>query len=90
MLDGRLPNLIPDVREDDRSAQLAIGIAASIRAFASVPLRFADGRLFGTLCVAGHEPRPDLGYRDLELLRVFARIVADQFELDGFRSTRRT
>jgi GAF domain-containing protein len=49
MLDGRLPNLIPDVRQDDRSAQLAIGTAASIRAFASVPLRLADGRCFGTL-----------------------------------------
>lgn len=86
MRDGRLPNLIPDVRADDRAARLAIGTTASIRAFASVPLRFVDGRFFGTLCVASHELRPGLGYRHLELLRIFARIVADQFELDGLRT----
>jgi GAF domain-containing protein len=85
MRDGRLPNLIPDVRADDRAARLAIGTAASIRTFASVPLRFADGRFFGTFCVASHELRPGLGYRHLELLRILARIVADQFELDGLR-----
>jgi GAF domain-containing protein len=84
--DGRLPNLIPDVRADDRSARLAIGTAASIRAFASVPLRFADGRFFGTLCVASHELRPGLGYRHLELLRIAARMVADQFELESLRT----
>jgi HD-GYP domain-containing protein (c-di-GMP phosphodiesterase class II) len=32
------------------------------------------------LCAASLQPRPGLGYRDLQLLHVFARIVADVFE----------
>jgi len=40
VLDGRLPNVIPDVRADARAASLPITEAGNIGAFASVPLRF--------------------------------------------------
>jgi putative two-component system response regulator len=79
MLDGRIPNLLPDVRADDRTASLALTNAASIGAFATMPLTFADGRLYGTLCAANHEPKV-FGDRELRCLRVFARLIADQLE----------
>ena len=82
VLAGRLPNLIPDARAEDRVASLPITAAADIGAFASVPLTFSDGRLYGTLCASSHEPKPSLGYRDLQFLHVLARIVADQLERD--------
>jgi hypothetical protein len=82
VLEERLPNLIPDARAEDRVASLPITAAADIGAFASVPLSFSDGRVYGTLCAASHEPKPALGYRDLQFLHVFARIVADQLERD--------
>jgi GAF domain-containing protein len=63
VLDGRLPNVIPDVRADERAASLPITKAANIGAFVSVPLRFSDGELYGTLCAASHQARPDLGYQ---------------------------
>ena len=47
-----------------------------------MPLKFSDGRLYGTLCAASHEAKPSLGYRELQFLHVFARIVADQLERD--------
>lgn len=80
MLRGRLPNVIADVRAEDRAASLPITRTAGIGAFTTVPLRFADGTLYGTLCTASHQARPELGYRDLQALHVVARIVADQLE----------
>jgi hypothetical protein len=80
ILAGRLPNLIPDVRGDERAAAVEAGKAAGIGAFTAVPITFSDGRLYGTLCAASHTAQPSLEYRDLQFLRVFARIIADQIE----------
>lgn len=82
VMTGRMPNVNPDIRGDDRAASLAITQIADIGAFTSVPLRFSDGRLYGTLCAASHEAKLSLGYRELKFLHVFARIVADQLERD--------
>lgn len=89
ILDGRLPNLNPDIRGDERSASLPITKAADVGAFASVPLRFSDGRLFGTLCAASHATHEAFAYRDLEFLHVFARLVADQLEQQQLRAISR-
>jgi PAS domain S-box-containing protein len=79
MLDGRIPNLISDVLRDDRTASLLITKVGNVRAFATVPLMFADGRLYGTLCAASHDAK-SFAYHDLQFLKVFARLVADQLE----------
>ena len=73
VLAGRLPNLIPDVRGDERAASLPITEAAGVGAFASVPLTFSDGRLYGPLCAASHDTKPGLGYRELLVAAVEAR-----------------
>lgn len=80
VLDGKLPQVITDVAADPEAAILPVTDAAGVGAFVSVPLHFSDGSFFGTLCAASHERAPDLGDRELRFLRVFARIVADQFE----------
>jgi hypothetical protein len=80
VLDGRLPNLMPDVRGDERSASMLATEVADIGAFATVPITLSDGRLYGTLCAGSHDAQPSLDFRDLQFLRVFARIVADQIE----------
>lgn len=89
VLTGRLPNVNPDVRGDDRASSLPTTKAADIGAFTSVPLRFSDGRLWGTLCAASHYAKPSLGYRELQFLHVFARIVADQLERDQIQGRAR-
>ena len=80
VLDGRLPNVIPDVRADERTASMPITEVGNVGAFVSVPLRFSDGELYGMLCAVSHQARPDLGYRELQFLRVFARMVSDTLE----------
>jgi putative nucleotidyltransferase with HDIG domain len=80
ILTGRLPNLIPDVRGDERAASVPVTDNSDVGAYAAVPLRFSDGRVRGTLCAASHEAHPALGYRDLQFLHVFARLIADALE----------
>jgi HD-GYP domain-containing protein (c-di-GMP phosphodiesterase class II) len=89
-MEGRLPNMIPDTRADDRAANMPITEGADIGAFVSVPLRFSDGSLYGTLCAANHRPMDGaLGYRELQFLHVFARMVADQLERTKLESAAR-
>jgi GAF domain-containing protein len=86
VLSGRLPNLIPDVRAEDRAASIPAAAAGDIGAYVSVPLTLSDGSVRGTLCAASHDAHPDLGYRDLEFLHVFARIIADGLERDALEN----
>lgn len=80
IMTGRLPSVMPDVTTVEAARALPITEIAGIGAFASVPLRFSDGRLYGTLCAANHAAMPTLGPRELQFLHVVARIVADQLE----------
>ena len=89
VLDGRLPSIMPDVRGDPRAASLPITAAAEVGSFVSIPLRLSDGSVPGTLCAASHRARPDLGYRELQFLQVFARIVADQIEREALEGRHR-
>ena len=52
------------------------GAAACI----TVPLRFSDGRFYGTLGCASRSPRASLGARDLRFLEVLGRLLVDGFE----------
>jgi HD-GYP domain-containing protein (c-di-GMP phosphodiesterase class II) len=84
IIEGRLPNLIPDVRAEDRASSLAITDTADVGAFTSVPLIFSDGSFYGTLCAISHQAKPEWGYRELQFLRIFARMIADQLEREGW------
>jgi HD-GYP domain-containing protein (c-di-GMP phosphodiesterase class II) len=80
VLDGRLPSVIADAKGDPRAASMPITDAADVGAFVSIPLRLSDGSIPGTLCAASHQAKPNLGYRELQFLNVFARLIADQIE----------
>jgi HD-GYP domain-containing protein (c-di-GMP phosphodiesterase class II) len=90
MLAGRIPNIVPDTRADERTASMPITQAVDVGAIATVPVRFSDGRVWGTLCAVSHDARRDLGYRELQFLHVFARLVADQLEREEHESRART
>jgi response regulator RpfG family c-di-GMP phosphodiesterase len=89
VLAGRLPNLMPDVKGDPRAAAMPITEASDVGAFVSVPLRLSDGSVPGTLCAASHSAAPSLGYRELQFLHVFARLIADQIERQALEEERR-
>jgi response regulator RpfG family c-di-GMP phosphodiesterase len=80
VLAGRLPNLIPDTSQQEITAAMPVTQAAGIGAYASMPITFSDGSLYGTLCAVNHETKPELGPREEQFLHVLARLVSDQLE----------
>jgi signal transduction histidine kinase len=80
LLEGRLPNVIPDAKADGRVKFLDVTGEADIGSYVGAPIRFSDGHLYGTLCVLSHSPEPSLMERDAQFVRVLARLVAEQIE----------
>jgi response regulator RpfG family c-di-GMP phosphodiesterase len=89
MLDGELPEIIGDAQAHPVAGALPITQAAGIGSFVSVPMTFSDGRLFGTLCAVSHDPRSDLGERDVRFLRVLARLIIETLEREEAERERR-
>lgn len=82
IVDGRLPELIADTRELPAAAELPETTAVPIGCHLSVPIRLADGRVFGTLCCFGFAPDPTLGVRDLKMMQAFAELLGFQIDRD--------
>lgn len=80
VLDGRLPELLGD------TAQLPPGVTPElirtlgVAAYASVPIRLADGSVYGMFCCYRHSPDTTLGDGELRLMRVMAELVGDFVE----------
>jgi EAL domain-containing protein (putative c-di-GMP-specific phosphodiesterase class I) len=82
VVDGRLPELIPDACINVEALTLPATRAVPVGAHLSVPIRLADGRVYGTFCCFSHAPNPTLTARDLNVMRVFSDMAADQIQLD--------
>ena len=80
IIDGELPELIPDTALLPEAQAVAATHAFPIGSHMSVPIRLGDGRLYGTFCCFSTRPDPTLNKRDLQILRSFAQFAA--FELD--------
>ncbi|MGY8818775.1 MAG: sensor domain-containing phosphodiesterase [Pseudomonadales bacterium] len=80
VVDGRLPQLIPDTSKLPEAVALPITEILSIGAYISVPIRFSDGRLYGTFCCFSSKPDGTLNERDLDTLRLFAHFAGRLLE----------
>jgi HD-GYP domain-containing protein (c-di-GMP phosphodiesterase class II) len=78
-----IPNIVPDVRADPRTSDVVATVAADVGAYIGVPLRLADGRLFGTFCCLSHDAQPELGQRDRTIMRLLARLVSDELDREA-------
>jgi GAF domain-containing protein len=85
VLDGRLPNVIPDAKSEDRTRDLWVTSEANIGSYVAVPVVHSDGRPYGTLCCLSHKPDPRLRERDLGLMEGVAREVSRQLKREGLR-----
>jgi putative nucleotidyltransferase with HDIG domain len=75
-----LPNLVRDAQNDAQVKNLEVTSASGIGSYAGIPIRFSDGRLYGTLCALSHSPNASLRDRDIQFMRVLARMVAEHLE----------
>jgi len=80
IVDGRLPEAIPDVSALPPSLGLP-PIPFTVGAHLSTPIVLSDGSVYGTLCCFSRRPDDDLRQQDLSTLRLCARLVARKMEL---------
>jgi GAF domain-containing protein len=80
VVDGRAPELIPDARADASVRDLDVVRDGPIGAYVGVPVRFSDGSLYGTFCCVGRSRPSRLSERDLDFMRVIARVIATYLE----------
>jgi GAF domain-containing protein len=85
VLDGRIPNVIPDARSEDLTKDLWVTGEANIGSYVAVPVVLSDGRTYGTLCCVSHKPDPRLRERDLGLMEGVARELSRQLKREGLR-----
>lgn len=90
ILEGRLPELIPDTADEPVAAAMPITQAIPIGAHMSLPIRLKDGSAYGMFCCLSREPNPTLNMRDLDTMRVFAELAARQIDNDVADSRQRT
>ena len=79
VIDGRLPQLVNDVAALPDFADLP-PTPFPIGAHLSTPVVLADGRIYGTLCCFSFALNPDLKERDLNKLRMSARLTAKRID----------
>jgi EAL domain-containing protein (putative c-di-GMP-specific phosphodiesterase class I) len=91
ILEGRLPELIPDTSLEPIAQALPITRAVPIGSHASLPIRLADGTPFGMFCCLSPRPNATLNQRDLDTMKVFAGLAAKQVngEIEARRGARR-
>ena len=85
VLDGRIPNVVPDARSEDLTKDLWVTKEADIASYVAVPVVRSDGRPYGTLCCASHKADPRLRERDLGLMQGVAREVSRQLKRQALR-----
>src|SRR5215210_7559061 len=85
VLDGRLPNVVPDARSEDLTKNLWVTSEANIGSYVAVPVVLSDERPYGTLCCVSHKADPRLRERDLELMEGVARELGRQIKREGLR-----
>jgi GAF domain-containing protein len=85
IVEGRLPELIVDTADVPGAMALPDTQSVPIGAHISVPLRLANGKLFGTFCCFNFTARPDLREHDLNMLRQVADEVAKQIDDNDYK-----
>lgn len=76
ILDDRLPEVIPDLRDFPEAMKLPAARFPRIRSYVSVPVTLSDGSLYGTFCAAGLTSDRELQERDRTLMDVLAHAAA--------------
>jgi EAL domain-containing protein (putative c-di-GMP-specific phosphodiesterase class I) len=76
IMDGRLPAVMPDVRNFPEAMKLPAARNPRIRSFVSVPMVLSDGTVYGTFCAAGFGADKALSKRDKALMEVLSRAAS--------------
>jgi diguanylate cyclase (GGDEF)-like protein/PAS domain S-box-containing protein len=78
VIDGRLPEIINDAFEVPEAMSMEVTAKLPVRAHMSVPIRLADGSVYGTFCCFSYTPDQTLNERDISVMHVFADLISQQ------------
>lgn len=81
VVEGRLPELIPDTSLVSRAVAKPETASFPIGAHVGVPIPLKDGGIYGTLCCFGVRPVPGLGERDLQVMRAVAELIGSHLDM---------
>jgi diguanylate cyclase (GGDEF)-like protein len=82
MANGAGPNMAPDISKEAAYADAPIVQKMQIGAYVGVPLRRADGSLFGTLCAIDPEPQPERIREDRDMVLLMADLLSGLLEAE--------
>jgi EAL domain-containing protein (putative c-di-GMP-specific phosphodiesterase class I) len=82
ILEGRLPQLMPDTSTEPVAMALPITQAIPVGKHVSVPIRMTDGSVYGMFCCLGFKADRSLHERDLQMMKVFADLTAFEISRD--------
>ena len=80
VIDGRLPEIIPDAFLNDEALSLPATKLLPVRAHLSVPIVLKNGETYGTYCCFSYHADQSLNDRDRNMMRMFADLVATMVE----------
>jgi EAL domain-containing protein (putative c-di-GMP-specific phosphodiesterase class I) len=80
VVDGRLPELIPDTAALPAAMTVPVACRMPAGAHLSLPIRLADGRVYGTFCCLSRAADASLNARDLQVMRLFADLATQRIE----------
>lgn len=80
VVEGSLESVVPDATADPEVRNLAVTEESAIGAYVGVPVRLAGGQIFGVLCCASHEPKPELRDGDARFMGMLADVIAQHLD----------
>lgn len=83
VVDGRLPQAIPDANDLAEARALPVTQALPVGAHLSVPIRLYNGEVYGTLCCFSRTPDPGLAQADAQALQAVADLIAAGVDKTG-------
>lgn len=91
MVEGQGPHIAPDAASEPAYAGAPITQQIAIGAYVGVPLRRADGTLFGTLCAIDPEPQPERIREDTDMVVLMGELLGGllEAELAGIEAARK-
>ncbi|ABD89699.1 sensor domain-containing phosphodiesterase [Rhodopseudomonas palustris] len=90
ILQGRLPQLIPDTSAEPLAMAMPITAECQIGSHLSVPIELPNGETYGMFCCIGFQADCSLNERDLATMKAFAEIASFEIgcELEAQRELR--
>ncbi|MEA2274305.1 MAG: hypothetical protein QOI98_3013 [Solirubrobacteraceae bacterium] len=75
MVEGEIPNVLPDSQADPRVR----GLTTRIGAYIGVPLRLSDGTMYGTFCCLSQKAEA-VDERDVQFMSMLAEVLVEELD----------